>query len=116
MRRASVALVFAFALVLTMAFPAIAADLHEPHQGTTCAEGEIGTFHFVLNQHDGVPQTLTVEWTGGDTTYNTPDKVNGGTQHWTVEGPGFDSAYTSGDGKLVLSDYECSDGKKDDGK
>lgn len=101
-------------LLALLAFPAaaVAVDLHPDHVGTTCADG--GTFHFVANQTGGGSGTLTATFSGGGSVVNLPaQKVNGGTNHWTIDGIGtLISASATVGGKLVLSDFTCEE-KKD---
>lgn len=115
MRKSSV-LVFVFALVMSMmAFPATAAEVNEKSWADSdCGEGSIGTYHFVLNKWVESNQTLTVDFGDGSTETATPYKETKGVQHFEVMGEGgIVSANTDGQGFLVLSDYECDEGKKD---
>jgi hypothetical protein len=102
-----VGLVAAFAIPAT----ALAVDLNPSHVGTTCADG--GEFHFVANQTGGGSGTLSGEFSGSGTFGPlTPDKVNGGTNHWFVDGTGeLLSATATVGGGLVLSDFECDEKK-----
>ena len=114
MRRRLVTLATAAMVAFAIAVPAGATDLHFDHVGTTCEHG--GTFHFVENGTGGVESTLTVTFSNGDVYTDTPDKSNNGTNHWWVEsgaGATVTSASTSIDANmLVISDFECRDGKK----
>ena len=107
---------FALFAILALAVPttALAVDLHQPHVGTTCADG--GVFHFVANGVDGKIGTLTATFSGGGSVVGLPaQKWNKGTNHWTIEGIGtLQSASASEGTKLVLSDYTCAE--KDGGQ
>lgn len=117
MRKTSLTLAIAFGLLLTMAFPASAADLHDAHVGTDlkCPNDDIAVWHFVNNQTErsssGVLMAMFSD--GSMVVDNTPDKVNRNVQHWFIRGPEGElkSASTNLPGKLVLSDFECE--KKD---
>ena len=52
--------------------------------------GDYGDYHFVNNQHGGLktPGYLVATFEGGNVVA-WADKVNNGTQHWTIEGPGL---------------------------
>ena len=114
MRRRLITLATAAMVALAMAVPAGATDLHSAHVGTSCEHG--GVFHFVENGTDGATSTLTVVFSNGDVYSDTPDKSNNGTNHWFVSsgaGATVVSASTTIDAnKLVISDFECRDGKK----
>lgn len=114
MRRRLVTLATAAMVAFAIAVPAGATDLHFDHVGTSCEHG--GTFHFVENGTEGVESTLTVVFSNGDVYTDTPDKSNNGTNHWFVSsgaGATVVSASTDGDAnKLVISDFECDEGKK----
>jgi len=85
---------------------AYAADLQNP---SSC--GGAGSYHFVLNHAAGTAgsQTLTVNGVN----YGTSDFVvaGGKVAQWTIDltAP-LSGASTSGDGKLVLSDFSCKKG------
>jgi hypothetical protein len=114
MRRRLVTLATAAMVALALAVPAGATDLQTSHVGTSCEHG--GTFHFVENGTGGVESTLTVTFSNGDVFTGTPDKSNNGTNHWWVSsGAGATVTSASTDitaNKLVISDFECRDGKK----
>lgn len=117
MRRASTTIAIVIAVLMVMAFPATAADLHDPHAGTYCPEGYVGTWHFVNNQTGGEedPGTLVATFDGGKRIAIVgAEKVNRNVQHFYVDDYGntLDDAYTDLDGRLVLSDYECRRVKK----
>ena len=102
--------VFALVVLVTaVAIPVTAAYAADLHNLDSCAGA--GTYHFVLNQAPGNAgsQTLTVNGVNEGTS----DFVvaNGKVAHWTIElaGP-LTGASTSGDGKLVLSDFSCKKG------
>lgn len=113
MRRRLVTLATAAMVALAIAVPAGATDLHSAHVGTSCEHG--GVFHFVENGTGGQTSTLTVVFSNGDATI-VDSKSNNGTNHWWVEsgaGATVVSASTNIDAnKLVISDFECRDGKK----
>jgi hypothetical protein len=100
-------------LVTALAIPAVAisADLNPGQIGQGCTPGNIGTFHFVLNQHTGTTEeTLTVNFSTGAVKTATPYMVvaNGKVQHFSVSGSGtVTGASTTGDGWLVISDFSC---------
>jgi polyisoprenoid-binding protein YceI len=82
--------------------------------GQTCADG--GTWHFVNNQIDGATTgTLTANFSGGlQIVDSTPDKVNAGTIHWTIEAEGtLLSGSSNLPGRLVLSDFTCEKKEED---
>ena len=121
MKRLSTALV-AVGLMMAMAIPASAAELHEPHQGTTCEFG-FKQLHFVHNQHDGegsLASTIDVTFSLGGVEFTAFDlpatKANSGTVHFTIdlENLGVETTLVNAvddiaPGMLVLSDYECYD-------
>jgi hypothetical protein len=78
--------------------------------GQTCGS-DAGSWHFVANQvpSGSVVCTLDATWTAGSVSGVLADKVNQKNQHWTIDGIAGElvSAYTSCDGRLVLSDYTC---------
>jgi hypothetical protein len=114
LRKTFVTLALALGLVVAMAVPISAATLHDPHQGTACPAGYEGTWHFVNNQTGGASAgTLVVQTDAGFSSELAPDKVNRNVQHWWVEGgTTLINAWSSLDGKLVLSDYSCREVKK----
>lgn len=117
MRKHTVMLVMAFVAMLVMAFPAAAVELHTPHQGTTCDEGEFTRLHFVLNQYQSnTGATITVEFADGTIIVQQSTEINRRMQHFRIAVTGeselVSASTNTGDlGRLVLSDYEC-DGKK----
>jgi len=119
MRRRLVTLATAAMVAFAIAVPAGATDLHFDHVGTTCEHG--GTFHFVENGTEGTTSNLTVVFSNGDV-YGPqgPDKTNNGTNHWFVSsGAGATVVSASTDieaNNLVISDFECDEGKKGGGK
>lgn len=97
--------------------PAIAAELQNA-QGQSCGDA-IGVWHFVNNQTGGeqAPGTLTATFSDGTMWTVAASSVNKNTQHFFVESAGtLESASTNLDGRLVLSDFDCEEEKKDDGK
>ena len=114
MRKRLLTVVTAVGLTLALSIPVGAADLHEPHQGTACAEGETGTWHFVNNQTEGVVGVLVVEFDTGVSVFP-PSKVNRSVLHFNVVGEGntlIDASTPGVPGKLVLSDFTCEGEKK----
>lgn len=118
MRRSSLGLAMMLAVFMTMVFPAVAAELHEPHEGTDamCASDEDGMWHFVNNQTNGATSGYIVVEFAGTTVSQDADKILRNTMHFTVVGPDeliTATTYTDAgmstqvDGKLVLSDYAC---------
>lgn len=120
MKRLTTVIAVVAALTAAMAAPAIAADLSNG-DGQTC-EGP-GIWHFVNNQtgrgapageltavfDDGEGGTITVTVGASD--------VNRNMQHFYVETDGdatLVSASTDLPGKLVLSDFDCDGGKKEE--
>jgi hypothetical protein len=104
------------ALLVALAIPAtaIAASLHGPHLGTSCPDGFVGTYHFVNPQTDGAAQGTLNATIGGDAYSVLAYKVNQHTQHFLIEDA--EGAVTFAEstlpGKLVISDFACSE-KKD---
>ena len=83
--------------------------------GQSCGDLE-GTWHFVNNQvsRGSGPGTLTAEFSSG-VIVEGPSSVNNSTQHFHVIASGsLINASTNLDGKLVLSDFSCSGGGKDE--
>jgi hypothetical protein len=121
MKRLSTALL-AVGLMMALAIPATAADLHEPHEGTMCEFG-FQQLHFVHNQHDGqgdINDTIDVTFSNADGDLFGPftlpaTKANRGTVHYTIQVDDSASFLTTlvtasdsiGPGMLVLSDYKC---------
>ena len=114
----------AIATVMALSIPVGAAELHEPHQGTECEDGEgLVQLHFVNNQLDAGTAAgwIFVEFADGTTVSQLADKVNRRNQHWTITVGGESqlvNAWTTVEegggeggtqliGRLVLSDYDC---------
>jgi hypothetical protein len=102
-------LALAGALLAMMVVPAFGADLHEPHVGTEC-DGT-GVWHFVHNQvpEDAGPGELTAHFSSGTevvTSYKDLKHV----RHYSVTASGtlLGASDNIAEGKLVLSDYECT--------
>lgn len=114
MRRFSLAI--AIAVLMVMAIPAVAADLHPDHVGTSCPEGYVGNWHFVNPQTEEAEEagTITAIFDGDTVVVQTADKVNRNNQHFNVTGVGMvlTGASTDLPGKLVLSDFWCEEVKK----
>ena len=87
--------------------------------GQSCGD-QIGTWHFVNNQVPaGSPVgTLVATYSSGEVASDLGEVKGGGaTQHFYVTASGtLTSASTDLGGKLVLSDFSCSGGKKGDPK
>ena len=103
-------------VALAIPVAALAADLHNG-QGSACAEGQAGVWHFVNNQTDGSAQgQIWVDFSTGTVT-KVADKVLRNTQHFTFTTDGavtVNDAPTSLPGRLELSDVTCT-GTKDGG-
>jgi hypothetical protein len=105
------------ALVAALAIPAtaIAADLHDPHVGTSCPAGFVGTYHFVNNQTGGATAAGTLNATIGGVNYSVSAyMVNQNVQHFLIEDAegAVTAASTNLPGRLVISDFTCEE-KKD---
>ena len=99
-------------LVAALAIPAtaLAANLHEPHIGSSCPAGDIGTYHFVNNQTGGTGATgaLNVQFSSGNQGPIAPYIVLRSVNHFSVTATGtLLGASTNLPGMLVLSDYSC---------
>lgn len=114
-------LVVIAAAVAALAVPmgGVAASLANGND-QTCGAGAVGSFHFVNNQTGGATGgTLTVTFKVGNSlmtvTNNTP-KVLKNVLQWDVQAPGgavlVDADSGSVPGRLVLSDFSCTDVKK----
>jgi hypothetical protein len=104
-------------LALGTSGAALAAELHPPHLGSSCPEGFVGTYHFVNNQVPAGSRTghLNATWTE-DSCSTDAYKVNRSVQHFLcVDKEGaLTAASTNLGGKLVLSDFTCTEEKKDE--
>jgi len=122
MKRRLLGVLTAIATVMALSIPVGAAELHEPHQGTECPDGEgLVELHFVNNQLDAGTAAgwIFVEFEDGTTVSQLADRVNRKNQHWTITADAESklvSAYTTTGanmtgadliGMLVLSDYDC---------
>jgi len=80
----------------------------------------VGTWHFVNNQLPSgtAPGTLIATFSSGEVASDIGESKGGGsTQHFYVTASGtLTGASTDLPGKLVLSDFSCSGGKKGGGK
>jgi hypothetical protein len=104
---------FAAALGSGLSLAAGAADLNPSQLGASCPAGFIGTYHFVNNQTGGAAAgQLAATWDSGDSCTTGPYSVLTNNQHFmcTAEGA-LTFAQTNLPGKLVLSDWTCSDQK-----
>jgi len=81
--------------------------------GQACAAGTIGLWHFVNNQTGGAAAgTLTATWSSGNSCVVGAAKVTATNQHFYCTASGeLTSASTNLPGRLVLSDYTCTDVK-----
>lgn len=110
-------------VIMALAIPVGAAELHEPHQGYVvgseqgCAEGSTVEVHFVNNQSGAQAGTISGTVNGGTGSFSESGSIqgNGGdTVHFFVdleEGDVIDDAETDLDGRLVISHETCT-GKK----
>ncbi|MPZ53610.1 MAG: hypothetical protein GEU79_12915 [Acidimicrobiia bacterium] len=115
MMKRHMTLLLTVVLAMALVVPVGAAELHESHVGTSCGDGQVGTWHFVNNQtEEDYTGTLTAVFDGSTVINVSASKIAGKTQHFFVEGVGevLDSASTDLSGKLVLSDFSCSHTKK----
>jgi hypothetical protein len=120
MRKQLAILTTALGVAIALAIPAGAADLQNSLGDFSECESAID-LHFVNPQTGGeqTPGTIQVWYSGGGPIVDTATKVNNKMQHFEVtipEGTTLVNASTNLDGKLVLSDYSCDTGKKDDPK
>jgi len=104
-------------LLTALAVPAtaLAVTLHNG-QGSACAAGQAGVWHFVNTQNPGVaPGIIQVEFSTG-TVSKAADKVTGGVHHWTFLTSGATTLITASsnlpNGNLNLSDFSCTTVKK----
>jgi len=90
------------------ASPAMAASISNL-SGQSCG-AQSGGWHFVNNQTGGAaPGQLTATWSSGDQCIVGPSAVNAKTQHFNCQASGqLLTASTNLPGKLVLSDFTCS--------
>ena len=67
MKARFIAVLSALLLAGSLGAPAIAADLHGPHEGTSCPAGHFGTWHFVNVQtgKDAAPGNIIASFDGG---------------------------------------------------
>ena len=81
--------------------------------GQSCG-GDMGNWHFVNNQTGGAAAgTLTATWSSGDSCTVSASAVNKSTQHFNcIASRTLQSAVTNLPGKLVLSDFTCTDIKE----
>lgn len=82
-------------------------------KGQSCGS-DTGVWHFVNNQVPaGSPVgTINATWSSGDSCTTAASHVTGSTQHFYCTASGtLESASTNLGGKLVLSDYTCTDVK-----
>ena len=102
----------ASAALVMVSSPAVAATLSNG-SGQSCGDA-IGVWHFVNNQTGGAGAgTLTATFTDGTVWTVGASKVLSSVQHFYVESAGtLESATTNLPGRLVLSDFSCTDVKK----
>ena len=105
------------ALALVMATTVGAASISNL-SGQSCGSLSGGTWHFVNNQTGGAaPGTLEATWSSGDKCTVGASKVNASNQHFYCTASGtLQSAVTNLPGRLVLSDFSCSQVCVDDPK
>jgi hypothetical protein len=91
---------------------AVSADLGNLN-GQTCGDAT-GTWHFVNNQTGGAGAgTLTAQWSSGNSCVTNASTVNKSNQHFYCTASGtLVSAFTNLPGRLVLSDWSCTDVKE----
>lgn len=118
MRKRFLTLATAVGLIMALSIPVGAADLPGRFLGTfDCAGGTV-TLHFVNNQTGGAAAGEITVMTSNPTANIgplAPSQVNKNVQHFIVVingGATLDSATTNLGGRLVLSDFECTPGKK----
>ncbi|HET7450142.1 MAG TPA: hypothetical protein VFJ78_06055 [Gaiellaceae bacterium] len=109
------------AVIAALAVPmaGVAASLANGND-QTCGAGAVGSFHFVNNQTEGATGgTLTATFQVGNsviTVTNSNPKVLKSVLQWTVQAPAgavlVDADSGNVPGKLVLSDFSCTDVKK----
>ncbi len=105
----------AFMVALALSAVTLVAASISNLSGQSCG-ADSGTWHFVNNQTGGAPAgTLTAAWGSGDTCTTGPSQVSSKNQHFFCTARGtLTSASTNLPGKLVLSDFTCEDGKKEE--
>jgi hypothetical protein len=106
------------ALVFALGIPAVAlsADLNPSQVGTSSSCDGTTVWHFVNNQTGGAGAGVLEATFSGDFVSTGPSSVLNNTQHFIVETTGDQTllgAETNLPGRLVLSDVDCEDGKKD---
>ncbi len=116
MKKVLGALALVTVLTGVLVIQADAADLANGN-GQSCPAGYVGTYHFVNNQTAGAPAgELTAVFANPSGVYTTgPSKVLSKVQHFYVPDIGGTLvSATTGDlgGRLVLSDYYCTQVKK----
>jgi hypothetical protein len=80
-----------------------------------CPDGSIGAYHFVNNQtgNNAPAGTLNATWDSGDSCTTGPSQINQSTQHFNCIATGnLTGASTNLPGRLVLSDFTCTDTKE----
>jgi hypothetical protein len=93
---------------------AYAATLNPSQIGASCPAGSTGNYHFVNNQTGGAQTAgqIAAQWSSGDSCTSTAYSVLNNTQHFRCFAAGaLTSASTNLPGRLVLSDFTCSDVK-----
>jgi len=109
-------LVFGVAIALGLASGIARAAVLENGNGESCATA--GFYHFVNNQTNGpIGGSLTAIFDVNGTTVSVtvgPSLVNKNATHYEVTQEGtLVSAESTLGGRLVLSDFDCGDDKKD---
>jgi hypothetical protein len=103
----------AVAMALGLASGAALSGTIENLNGQTCGDAT-GTWHFVNNQTGGAAAgTLMATWSSGNSCVTNASTVNKSNQHFYCTASGtLDSASTNLPGRLVLSDWSCTDVKE----
>ena len=106
-------LILAIAMIVIASAGAAFAAVLGNGSGQSCGDFE-GTWHFVNNQTGGAAAgSLTADFTSGTFTVG-PSAINNNTQHFHVVATGtLLGASTDLPGRLVLSDFSCSDKKEE---
>ena len=81
--------------------------------GQSCPDGFIGNWHFINNKTGGAPDgVLQATWDSGNLCQTGPEKTLASVQHFRCFATGtLTSAVTNLPGRLVLSDFTCTDVK-----
>jgi hypothetical protein len=103
----------AVAMALGLASGAALSAGLENLNGQTCGDA-IGSWHFVNNQTGPAgPGTLSAAWSSGNTCTVSASAISKNTQHFNCTASGaLLNAATNLPGRLVLSDYTCTEIKE----